>query len=443
MSQIVDKSDVKDLFLTAFYEQGATLLGGSSAGIHAVRKNAIAHFEKVGLPTLKNEAYRYTPIAKALSKNIQSLNTKSVPETNSAAHKAAVENSVEANKIVFVNGHFSKALSELENDIEITHLMDAQQDKADLLERYFSKIANDEEDAFTALNTAFAQHGVVLDIPDHKVIRKPLMIYYITDTAAGTTFYQPRNLFVVGKNSQVDIIEYFITLGEHFSFCNHVSEIYVSESAHVTYYKIQQEGKATHHVGTTQVYQEKQSIFSAVTVTLSGGILRNNLNITVDGERCEANMYGLYLLKDREHVDNHTVVDHRQPNTQSNELYKGVLDGASTGVFNGKIFVRSIAQKTNAFQSNRNILLTNDASMNTKPQLEIWADDVKCSHGATTGQINEEQLFYLRSRGIDEDTARAMLLYAFAIDVLSNIKIPALKDELDQIISKRLAGGLA
>lgn len=446
MSQILDKPDIKEMFLAAFQEQEAELNGKSQAPLHVLRKQAMASFDKAGFPSLKNEEYRYTPITRGLSKNIGSLSNKTQPIFNKEAYLKATDDGIDANKLVFINGHFSKELSSITSPPEEMAVMDikeASKNKPELLENYFARFASYENDAFTALNTAFSLDGTVVQIPANKVVQKPIAFYYITDTTAGATFYQPRNLIIIGKSSQVSFVENFIAMGNDFSFTNMVTEIVAAENAQVNYYKIQRDGHAAYHVGTTQVYQEKNSTFSAVTITLSGGLIRNNLNITIDGEGSEANMFGLYLLKDKQHVDNHTVVDHKKPNTQSNELYKGVLDGSSTGVFNGKIFVRAIAQKTNAFQSNRNILLTNDASMNTKPQLEIWADDVKCSHGATTGQINEEQLFYLRARGIDEDTAKAMLLYAFAIDVLENIKIPALKESLDIIIAERLTGGIS
>jgi Fe-S cluster assembly protein SufD len=289
-----------------------------------------------------------------------------------------------------------------------------------------------------ALNTAYSEQGTFIYVADHQVVEKPVLLYFFSDTTESKVIAHPRNLFLIGKNSQATFVEYFHTIGEQASYNNAVTEIVLEDHAVAAYYKIETESENALHTGTTQVNQSASSLFSATTIALSGGVIRNNLNIALDAEGCEAHMFGLTLLKNQDHVDNHTVADHRKPNSFSNELYKNILDDRSTGVFNGKIFVRPNAQKTNAFQSNMNVLLTDNAVINTKPQLEIWADDVKCSHGATTGQIDQEQMFYLRSRGLSEETARAMLLYAFAIDVLENIKIPALREQLDQMISDRL-----
>ena len=235
-----------------------------------------------------------------------------------------------------------------------------------------------------------------------------------------------------------DLAEAFRSIGENATFTNSVTEFVVAEEANVHYYKIQNESDKSYHIGTTSVIQESKSVFTANTVTANGGFVRNNLNIKIDGEYAEANMFGLYIPNGKQHVDNHTVVDHAKPNSNSNELYKGILKDRSTGVFNGKIFVRQDAQKTNAFQSCKNVLLSEDASMNTKPQLEIWADDVKCSHGTTTGQLNEDALFYMQARGIAKDTARALLTLAFAQDVIDKFEIVAIKEYLQELISEKI-----
>ena len=231
----------------------------------------------------------------------------------------------------------------------------------------------------------------------------------------------------------------FLELWEHKTLKNQVDEIILGENAQGSLYKIQDDCETSYAVGETKVYQPNNSRFSAITITLNGAVIRNNLNIDVDGEGCEANMYGLYLTKGKTHVDNQTEVDHIKPNSYSNELYKGIMDENSKGVFNGKIYVRREAQKTNAFQSNNNVLLSDTATVNTKPQLEIWADDVKCSHGCTIGQLDEEAVFYLRSRGIEEDSARAMILRAFAREVLEKIEYQGLKEYVENEITKRLS----
>jgi len=275
-------------------------------------------------------------------------------------------------------------------------------------------------------------------VPDKQTLEHPVYLYFISDGRLAKPFSQPRNLFVVGRESTAKMVEVFHTIGQHHSFTNVVTEIVVAENASVEYYKVQDESENAHHVGTTQAHLSRDSKFAAYTVCLRGALLRNNLNLILDGSNVEAHMYGLYLLNGKTHADNHTLADHRQPNSYSNELYKGILDGKSTGVFNGKVFVRQAAQKTNAFQSNRNLVLSKEASMNTKPQLEIYADDVKCSHGATVGQLDEDMLFYLRTRGIPAESARALLMRAFAEDVLTTISIAPLREYLEKLIAQRL-----
>jgi Fe-S cluster assembly protein SufD len=270
-------------------------------------------------------------------------------------------------------------------------------------------------------------------VPEH-----PVYIYHISDTREINTFSQPRSLFYVAENASLQVVETFITIGPQESFTNHVTEIVVEKEARLEYYKIQNDAPHASQVSTTHIRQTGKSYTHSVVISLNGGLIRNNLNIVLDADRCESHLYGLYCVKGQTHIDNHTVVDNAQPNCFSNELYKGIMDDNATGVFNGKIFVRRDAQKTNAYQSNKNVLLSDSASVNTKPQLEIFADDVKCSHGCTVGSLDEEALFYLRSRGVGKDDARSLLLQAFAIDILENIKPAPIRAYVDQLISKRL-----
>jgi len=237
----------------------------------------------------------------------------------------------------------------------------------------------------------------------------------------------------------VKVVESYRTLGDEASFTNSVTEVVVARDARVEYYKVQNDTNQSYHIGTTQVRQSDNSLFYSATVTLNGGFVRNNLNIVLDGEHCEAHMYGLYIPNGKQHIDNHTLVDHAKPNSYSNELYKGILEERATGAFNGKIYVRPDAQKTNAYQSCKNVVLSPDATMNTKPQLEIYADDVKCSHGTTTGKLNDEALFYMRSRGIPKEQAQTLLMYAFAEDVMNKIKIAPIREYLEGVVAEKLA----
>ena len=294
-------------------------------------------------------------------------------------------------------------------------------------------------ESFIALNTAFTFDGAFIHIPAHTVVEKPIHLLHVSDARNEATVSYPRNLIVAENNSRVKVIESFHTVqSANHNFINSVTEVVVKENSIVELNKIQNEAAEAFHINHTEASQEKNSTFKINTITLGGGIVRNNLHIVLNGEYCNSQLNGLYLLNGSQLVDNHTLVDHAKPNCYSNELYKGIIDGKAQGVFNGKIFVRKDAQKTNAYQSNKNILLSDDASMNAKPQLEIFADDVKCSHGATTGQLDEDALFYLRSRGIGEENAKALLNVAFAADVIKNISIEALKNNLSVLISTKL-----
>ncbi|ELR68968.1 Iron-sulfur cluster assembly protein SufD [Fulvivirga imtechensis AK7] len=440
MSEVI-KDAIEQEFTTNFEALEKRLNGASALPIHQVRKKAINAFQELGLPTARNEEYKYTDLKKALQKTFDFKAPSPQGKINRETIEECLIPGLDANILIFINGVFSNELSTIispEDQLTIKDLEAATMEDKELIDNYFAQYANYEHDAFIALNTAFTEHGSFIHIPDNKLVEKPIALYFFNDAQAGKSYNQPRNLFIVGKSSQATFLEVFYTVGKHESFTNIVSEIVVNENANAEYYKIQNNRDTAFHVGTTQVWQARNSQFSAYTFTLNGAMIRNNLNIASDGEGCESHMYGLYLLHGKTHVDNHTEIDHIKPNSFSNELYKGIMEDQSHGVFNGKVYVRQAAQKTNAFQSNKNILLSDQATINSKPQLEIWADDVKCSHGCTTGQLDEEALFYLQSRGVSKERARVLLLYAFAVEVLENVKLEPLKAYLEDLISERL-----
>lgn len=446
MAKFSGNINLQRYFLNQFEQLEKGLNGLSKTPFHQVRRKAIQSFEQIGFPGRRTENYKYTPITRILNKDFSFEPTTTQGGQLSSEKIAALRiEGLDAYHIVLVNGEFSTSLSEINhqlNGFQITDFKGAYAAHPNLIEAHFGKYADFENDAFTALNTAFSNDGTFIKVDDNVVVEKPVVINYITDASSTKDAIQPRNLILAGKNSQVTIIENYITVGDIAGFTNAVTELVLDESAIVDYYKLELEGEKTYHVGNTQVYQVGKSTFNSTTISLEGAMIRNNLNVILDGEHCETNMYGLYLLDNDQHIDNQTEVDHKKPNSYSNELYKGIMAGNSTAIFNGKIFVRQDAQQTNAFQSNKNILLSDEASVNTKPQLEIWADDVKCSHGATIGRLDAEQLFYLRSRGIGEKEAKSLLLYAFAIDALENIKVEALKKYVGQRISRRLNTGM-
>ena len=403
------------------------------------RTKAIANFEQLGLPTNKSEEYRFTPITKAIAKNFEWKNKLS-PSSISSIDQFLIDG-IEATILVFVNGSYSQSHSKIDHsskEIKITSLSEAFRADKEVISKYFDKVSQSEADPFAAMNTAFWQEGIFIHVSENTKVERPILFLHISDANQEQVITHSRLLLVVEKGSSLSVIEKFDSVGSNPIFQTLTEEIIVKENAQLEYCKIQNDSGNSHQVTNTVIQQSNSSKVDTCTITLNGQLVRNNFSIVIDGEHCESHFHGLYLLNGNTIADNHTVVDHKKPNSFSNELYKGIMDGNSKGIFNGKIFVRPQAQKTNAFQSNRNILMSEDATVNTKPQLEIWADDVKCSHGCTSGQLDEEALFYLQTRGIPYDSAKAMLLYAFALDVLAPVKNEKLKVYLDSLIAERL-----
>lgn len=403
------------------------------------RKSAFAFFEKTGLPGAKQEEYRFTPLAKNLEKNFDWNTNVSTSSTNSIDEFLIPD--LDANILVFVNGIYSTSNSKIispESEVKFKTLSDAFKSDSATIASYLDKVLTPESDPFAAMNSAFWQEGLFIHVPENTNVAKPVFILHLNDATEGQVISQTKILGIVEKGSQLSVVEKFDSMGSHPVFHNFSEEWIVKEKSHLEYCKIQNDAGKSYQVANTVIHQSDKSLLNTFTLTLNGQLVRNNLSIIIAGDNCESHFYGLYLLSGDTLADNHTVVDHKKPNSFSNEMYKGIMDGNSKGVFNGKIFVRPHAQKTNAFQSNRNILVSDSATVNTKPQLEIWADDVKCSHGCTSGQLDEEALFYLRSRGISATIAKAMLLYAFASEVLAPIQNETLKSYLDNLIAERL-----
>lgn len=399
------------------------------------RAKAIQAFEKMGLPTGKSEEYRFFPITKNLEKNF-TWNKPNPPSALQSVEPFLIDN-IDAHVITFVNGVYHPALSKVEGcKAKVAPLRQMFSDDQAL--RYFDKLVHSSADPFAAMNTAFWQDGIFIHVPEGVSVEKPFFVLHINDAEQSHVMAHTRLLILLENESHLSLIEKFDTVGPCPAFHTFTEEVAVGTNARLEYYKIQNDKGNTYQVTNTMIHQEASSQVNTFTLNLDGTLVRNNFTISIDGQNCESHFYGLYLLNGKNHADNHTVVDHRKPNSFSNEMYKGIMDDSAKGVFNGKIFVRPDAQKTNAFQSNRNILLTDTATVNTKPQLEIWADDVKCSHGCTSGQLDEEALFYLQSRGIAKETARAILLYAFAKEILDPIKNDLLKSYLDNLIAERL-----
>ena len=419
--------------VSAFIQRRLTNLSDSA------RTNALDTFQTLGLPDTKHEEYKHTPLTRELQKNFTFQQPAAQPLLKDINDYLIPD--IKANTLVFLNGVYSPQLSSIISpaaQLSISDLQEALDARHPQVVAHFNQYTNSKTDAFSAWNTADWKGGVFVNIPDNAIVDAPIIIYYVQDASAGEVVSTNRNLVLSGKSSDVTIVEKFNSIGAGNHFTNLVTEIVVAENARLDFYSIQNDKGNRFQYTNTEIYQKKASRVNTYAFDLQGKLLRTNLHLIIDGEGIESHMYGLYLLTDNTLADNHTVVDHKKPNSFTNELYKGIMDGNSKGVFNGKIFVRPLAQKTNAFQANRNILLSEKASVNTKPQLEIWADDVKCSHGCTTGQLDEEAMFYLRTRGIHKDSARAMMLYAFAGEVTDKINHPGIKSYMDTVIGERL-----
>jgi Fe-S cluster assembly protein SufD len=410
------------------------------SGLNTIRENAFADFSRLGIP-VRDEEWKYTRINSLFNKEYKftadQIATSFSPEDLDAVRLLGHK---KANELIFINGLFSFPLSVVRSAAVVVIPLEeaARNEYKDIVSKHLGHSSKYLRDGINALNTAFVYGGVFIHVKKGQIPEHPVYIYNITDARSVNILSQPRSLVHISENAQLQLVETFATIGLEESFTNQVMEVIVEKDARLEYYKIQNDTSHTNQVSTTHIRQVGKSYIHTVTISLDGGIVRNNLNAVLDAEHCEAHLYGLYLQKGRSHIDNHTVVDNVKPNCFSNELYKGIIDDNATGVFNGKIFVQPQAQKTNAYQSNKNILLSNAASVNTKPQLEIFADDVKCSHGCTVGRLNEEGLFYLQSRGIPLKIARSLLLHAFAIDILEHIKLPPVREYVDKLISERL-----
>ena len=415
--------------------------------ISGIRKEGFNSFNKKGLPTQKNEEWKYTSVGDLFKKEY-SLQNGAVDAgiSKQQVDEIRLPGNENANELVFINGKYAAALSTIRTAKEQLIILPLEEASngiyKDLVNAHLGKSSLYIQDGIHALNTSFIYGGVFIYVVKGQIINNPIYLYHLSDARENHILSQPRSLVFVDKSAKVQLVETYKTIGSMDSFTNEVFEVVVNENAIVEYYKFQNDDVNASQVGTTHIRQIGKSYAHTVTVSLNGGIIRNNTNIIMEVAGNEAHMYGLYLLKGNTHVDNHTMVDNKMPNCFSNELYKGVMDDKSTGVFSGKIFVRQDAQKTNAYQINNNILLSDNATVNTKPQLEIFADDVKCSHGCTVGRLDEEALFYLRTRGISKEHAQAMLLEAFAATVIEQIKIEPLRKYAEQLIADRLSNGI-
>ena len=428
--------DLKEKLLSSFiaFENQTNI----DSYVHDIRSEAIKQFESIGFPNKKLENWKYTSL-----KNLLNTDYSVLPEINNVLEfkniKKYLIDDIDSYKIIFVDGKYCSHLSETTHEgMDICILSAAlTQSKYELIiENYFNKIAL--KDGITSLNTAFSNEGAFIHIPKNKFVEKPIQIIHFSTGNESSLMFQPRNMIVVDENSQVQIIERHQSLSKNKVFTNSVTEIYADKKSIIDYYKIQNDNLQASLIDNTYVNQQRNSSFSMHTFSFGNELVRNNLNISQNDEFIETTIKGITIIGDNQHVDHNTLIQHNKPNCNSHQDYKGIYDNKSTGVFNGQIVVNKQAQKTNAFQSNNNILLSNKATINAKPQLEIYADDVKCSHGCTVGQLDKNALFYLKSRGIPEKEATALLMYGFANNILKSVKIPEIKTRINHIIANKL-----
>ena len=432
--------DLKDKLLSSFLVFENQL--DSDDYFNNLRNDAIKIFEEKGFPSKKEEAWKYTSLNSILKEDYTVFPKQENTLQFNDVKKYFIHD-IDAYKIVFIDGKYSSYLSETTHDGMDICLMSAAMSKPKyrlVIENYFNKAAT--KDSLPSLNTAFSTEGAYIHIPKNKLVAKPIQIIHFSTGNESAVMLQPRNLIVVDENSHVQIIERHQSLTNNPVLTNSVTEIFTNKRAIVDYYKIQNDNLSASLIDNTFISQKQESVASVHTFAFGGKLVRNNLNFYQHGERIDSTLKGVTIIGDKQHVDHNTLVHHIEPNCESHQDYKGIFGDGATGVFNGKIIVNKEAQKTNAFQANNNILISDKATINTKPQLEIFADDVKCSHGCTIGQLDESAMFYMRSRGIPEKEAKALLMYAFSNNVMSSVKIPEVKQRITKIIANKLGVNL-
>ncbi len=407
--------------------------------LEPMRRTAIASFSALGFPTPSLEDWHYTSLSSIAE---VPFTVGGAASTTTVADLAPHMINADWPTVVFLNGVHSPSLSSLDSlpaGVRVMELAQAWSEQPELVRKHLGKVALGEH-ALTALNTGMMRDGVVVLAPKDVVAETPIHILHVADTAAASIATFPRTLIIAERSAKVTVLESFVGLTDVAYFTNHVAEVVVGENATVLHTKIQRESDLATHVSTTEVHQARDSHYVNFSMAMGSKLSRTNVYTVLDGENCGATLNGLYLGKGTQHTDHQTRIEHAQPNCFSRELYKGVLDNASHAVFNGKVYVHPVAQKTDGKQSNHTLLLSPDARIDTKPQLEIFADDVKCTHGATVGRMDEAGLFYMKSRGIPAETARRLLTYAFAADVLETIENESVKQALEQLTLERYAG---
>jgi Fe-S cluster assembly protein SufD len=435
-----------DVFVSAFEQLEHA--GEPAAWLYPLRKAGIAGFAELGFPTLKHEDWRFTNLAPLTKLPLHPAPEPAASSLTKADLRQFLFSDLETTRLVFVDGHFSPELSTLEPvpaGVKIGSLAAALSTPEPLLEKHLARCVAGDENPFAALNTALFRDGAFIYVPAEQSVLHPVHLLFISRGQAPGATVQPRNLIIAERNSKLTVLESYVSLGDAASFTNAMSEFIIGDGAQVEHCKVQDENLQAFHVATLHSRIGRSARFISHSFALGARLSRNNLRTTLAGEGLECVLNGLYVTRDEQLADHHMVVEHAAAHCASHEYFNGILDGRSRGVFHGRILVQPGAQKTDAKQTNKNLLLTDDATANTKPQLEIYADDVKCTHGATIGQLDEDAIFYLRARGIGLDTARRMLIHAFAGEIIDRIQCEPVRERLDQVVWDRLeqSAGLA
>jgi len=417
----------------------------SPAWLQRLRANAMQRFEELGFPSVKDEEWKYTNVAAIAKAKFAVSEALTSASTGSDSRELAGFGSPETrlSQLIFVNGKLRDDLSSVSGLPEKVVAMDLSlaiqgEHYGEIARTHLARHADYVANGFTALNTAFISDGAFVYVPKGVVVQTPIELVFIVDSDGVNAVSFPRVLFVAEENSSVTLVERYVSRHSSSNFTNAVVEIVLKDGARVEHYKVQRESHDAFHIASTQVDLGPNSTYDSTTINLGAKLSRHDYGVTMDHEGAECWVDGLYLVGEDQHTDTHSVIDHRKPHCVSHQLYKGILDGKSRAVFNGKVFVRHDAQKTDAMQTNKNLLLSNEARVDTKPQLEILADDVKCAHGAAVGQISEDELFYLATRGIHPDLARNLLTYGFAEEVIGKIKLDSIRGQLDEVVLNHL-----
>lgn len=432
-----------DPYLEAYESFDAATKDTEPPWLRAMRKTAIGSFQKRGFPTLKDEDWKHTNVAPVVRTPFRFDPEAEAPRIPGDLIESFTFGVLKCSQLVFVNGRFAPKLSYLRwlpEGVRVRSLQEILHYDPGALQADLGKYAAADHHAFAALNTAFLQDGAFVHVPKGRVVEEPIHLLYVSTSQEPAAVSYPRNLILLDDESQATVIESYVGLDKGAYFTNAVTEFRVGNGANLDHYKMQRESEGAFHFSDTAVVQGRSSTVASTSINLGGGLVRNDINTLFTAEGGSLALNGLYVLRDAQHCENHTFIDHSTPNCTSLELFKGILDARSRGIFYGKILVRKDAQKTNARQTNKNLLLSQEAFADSTPGLEILADDVRCNHGSTVGQLDENAIFYLRSRGIAEDAARTLLTYAFAAELINQVKVASMRIKLDQLILSRLPG---